>query len=102
MNLHVLYPHIFFFFLMIRRPPISTRTYTLFPYTTLFRSAVSDLALTTPLLAIDGSSQPATSTVPSRSVTVEYLRDIRPIFQSKCVSCHSAKGGQSQIGRAHV
>src|SRR3546814_2340788 len=29
----------YFFFLMIRRPPISTRTATLFPYTTLFRSA---------------------------------------------------------------
>src|SRR3546814_10150768 len=29
---------LFFFFLMIRRPPRSTRTYTLFPYTTLFRS----------------------------------------------------------------
>src|SRR3546814_20754251 len=28
-----------FFFLMIRRPPRSTRTNTLFPYTTLFRSA---------------------------------------------------------------
>src|SRR3546814_14749784 len=28
------------FFLMIRRPPRSTRTDTLFPYTTLFRSAV--------------------------------------------------------------
>src|SRR3546814_9958187 len=27
-----------FFFLMIRRPPRSTRTYTLFPSTTLFRS----------------------------------------------------------------
>src|SRR3546814_15455958 len=27
------------FFLMVRRPPGSTRTYTLFPYTTLFRSA---------------------------------------------------------------
>src|SRR6059058_6651217 len=27
-----------FFFLMIRRPPRSTRRYTLFPYTTLFRS----------------------------------------------------------------
>src|SRR3546814_11684237 len=27
------------FFLMIRRPPRSTRTDTLFPYTTLFRSA---------------------------------------------------------------
>src|SRR3546814_13728772 len=31
--------HMFlFFFLMIRRPPRSTRTDTLFPYTTLFRS----------------------------------------------------------------
>src|SRR3546814_19153677 len=35
-----LYGHLFFlfFFLMIRRPPRSTRTDTLFPYTTLFRS----------------------------------------------------------------
>src|SRR3546814_12792956 len=31
----------FFFFLMIRRPPRSTRTDTLFPYTTLFRSVCS-------------------------------------------------------------
>src|SRR3546814_13886643 len=29
---------LFFFLLMIRRPPRSTRTDTLFPYTTLFRS----------------------------------------------------------------
>src|SRR3546814_948410 len=28
-------------FLMLRRPPVSTRTDTLFPYTTLFRSACS-------------------------------------------------------------
>src|SRR3546814_17779635 len=31
-----------FFFLMIRRPPRSTRTDTLFPYTTLFRSHMED------------------------------------------------------------
>src|SRR3546814_19752415 len=31
-----------FFFLMIRRPPRSTRTDTLFPYTTLFRSVFDD------------------------------------------------------------
>src|SRR3546814_17640226 len=31
---------VFCFFLMIRRPPRSTRTDTLFPYTTLFRSEV--------------------------------------------------------------
>src|SRR3546814_14107521 len=30
----------FLFFLMIRRPPRSTRTDTLFPYTTLFRSVL--------------------------------------------------------------
>src|SRR3546814_14595743 len=34
--------YIIFFFLMIRRPPRSTRTDTLFPYTTLFRSTRSD------------------------------------------------------------
>src|SRR3546814_19080378 len=32
---------LYFFFLMIRRPPRSTRTDTLFPYTTLFRSPSS-------------------------------------------------------------
>src|SRR3546814_16759928 len=35
-SVHVLF--IFFFFLSIRRPPRSTRTDTLFPYTALFRS----------------------------------------------------------------
>src|SRR3546814_11609002 len=34
----------FVLFLMIRRPPRSTRTDTLFPYTTLFRSAGTDAA----------------------------------------------------------
>src|SRR3546814_5685668 len=32
----------FIFFLMIRRPPRSTRTDTLFPYTTLFRSLAEE------------------------------------------------------------
>src|SRR3546814_5517875 len=34
----MVYICVVFFFLMIRRPPRSTRTDTLFPYTTLFRS----------------------------------------------------------------
>src|SRR3546814_12865472 len=34
----------YFFFLMIRRPPRSTRTDTLFPSTTLFRSHAGDRA----------------------------------------------------------
>src|SRR3546814_11541856 len=36
----VLFISCFIFFLMIRRPPRSTRTDTLFPYTTLFRSTL--------------------------------------------------------------
>src|SRR3546814_17570930 len=34
---------IVFFFVMLRRPPRSTRTDTLFPYTTLFRSHLVDV-----------------------------------------------------------
>src|SRR3546814_13998179 len=40
MNTHTLARELFFFFVMIRRPPRSTRTDTLFPDTTLFRSKV--------------------------------------------------------------
>src|SRR3546814_15669071 len=40
--------HVIFFFLMLRRPPRSTRTDTLFPYTTLFRSIRSKDALALP------------------------------------------------------
>src|SRR5881409_1113804 len=34
----LMYLNLLFFFLMLRRPPVSTRETTLFPYTTLFRS----------------------------------------------------------------
>src|SRR3546814_4999564 len=44
----IVYDTISVFFLMIRRPPRSTRTDTLFPYTTLFRS---DMLLARPSAA---------------------------------------------------
>src|SRR3546814_7822604 len=53
-------------FLMIRRPPISTRTDTLFPYTTLFRSeglAPTPLCTATPG---DGSPSSPIHTMPPR------------------------------------
>src|SRR3546814_6715569 len=37
-----------FFFLMLRRPPRSTRTDTLFPYTTLFRSLAPNDSFSAP------------------------------------------------------
>src|SRR3546814_11606368 len=39
----LLYSVFIIFFLMIRRPPRSTRTDTLFPYTTLFRSFLGNI-----------------------------------------------------------
>src|SRR3546814_19663548 len=41
----VIFFNSFFFFLMRRRPPRSTRTDTLFPYTTLFRSPMAAVDL---------------------------------------------------------
>src|SRR3546814_2201338 len=49
----LLYNECTFFFLMIRRPPRSTRTDTLFPYTTLFRSTSGGTLA--PLFMIGGS-----------------------------------------------
>src|SRR3546814_20915188 len=49
--------HSLFFFLMIRRPPRSTRTDTRFPYTTLFRSGQDELDALYP--ALDDAGQAA-------------------------------------------
>src|SRR3546814_3951594 len=57
-----------YFFLMIRRPPISTRTDTLFPYTTLFRSARNARAYEVELLV-----------APSRAETLSDRDQPRPI-----------------------
>src|SRR3546814_3875871 len=51
-----------FFFLMIRRPPRSTRTDTLFPYTTLFRSKHCCAALPKAARTLNFRSVPASRT----------------------------------------
>src|SRR3546814_9013137 len=59
---------LFFFFLMIRRPPRSTRTDTLFPYTTLFRSAPGAASCAGPRsCGSRGRACPAWSTSPCAS-----------------------------------
>src|SRR3546814_9742698 len=61
--------HISIFFLRIRRPPISTRTDTLFPYTTLFRSV--------PFAGLerDNNLRP--------DITLEKLASLGPAFDRK-------------------
>src|SRR3546814_4070376 len=66
-----------FFFLMIRRPPRSTRTDTLFPYTTLFRSGrVSDPEL------LNGEIPVAPSAIACEG-PVRLLRPPRPHVRSE-------------------
>src|SRR5210317_1412274 len=63
-------PSLFFFFLMIRRPPRSTPYPTLFPYTTLFRSGARNprcLCRTGPCLAYTPRSEEHTSELQSHS-----------------------------------
>src|SRR3546814_11856173 len=68
----------FVFFLMIRRPPRSTRTDTLFPYTTLFRSQQAAERLR----ELIGESAPSTAIANART-ELAYVRHAKgPIYQS--------------------
>src|SRR3546814_1883086 len=61
---------------MIRRPPRSTRTDTLFPYTTLFRSIAQSQAMAPAVVSIDvnrGSTRRIASIAPAHE-TIAPLR----------------------------
>src|SRR3546814_18690500 len=89
-----------FFVLMRRRPPRSTRTDTLFPYTTLFRSIAIDLL----------------DDILHREIIVDVERDGgadgragdeaavdgRPPIIAAGDRRRAADGQQLEIGRAHV
>ena len=49
-----------------------------------------DVALQTPLLALTAGGQDALEVRPQRFVSVEYFRDIVPILDARCASCHGA------------
>ena len=51
--------------------------------------AIADLTATTPLLSKDAQGNPSLRTVNTPQVTVEFLRDIRPLLQRSCVPCHT-------------
>src|SRR3546814_6473228 len=84
------------FFLMIRRPPRSTRTDTLFPYTTLFRSNVFDwYAATTPGVIPSSATQGREGRVKSKSVAVrseEHTSELQSLMRiSYAVFCLKKK-----------
>src|SRR3546814_13064645 len=69
--------YLFFFFLMIRRPPISTLTDTLFPYTTLFRSNVELFAPIAQLGMVDVGDMVAI--FPEDPVGGQYMARVKVI-----------------------
>ncbi|MBI3843279.1 MAG: hypothetical protein HY292_01445, partial [Planctomycetes bacterium] len=51
--------------------------------------SVWDLAASTPLLTRDTAGNTTVRNVSTPAVNVEFLRDVRPILQRSCVSCHT-------------
>src|SRR3546814_15401724 len=99
---------------MIRRPPRSTRTYTLFPYTTLFRSkavkrkAIARLITETEsdslVPAAEGTDAVARNArLPVSTLPVEAARPfIMPAISLAQSSNARRCLTQAKIGRAHV
>src|SRR3546814_13625618 len=76
---------------MIRRPPRSTRTDTLFPYTTLFRSPTSPV-ITATREEIERTGRPSLG---------EYIRDLPQNFgggQNPGIAGGGAPGGTENVG----
>src|SRR3546814_3003293 len=106
-----------FFFLMIRRPPRSTRTDTLFPYTTLFRSETAFLlrrnvvAMAKPIVGHADISGPIVA--PGfRAVHVAVAGKLRPrrdpraqiavLEIAQLLGADRRHARHQQIGRDHV
>src|SRR3546814_13380246 len=74
---------------MIRRPPISTRTDTLFPYTTLFRSILGEQAQVQDAAVKSASRAAQLSQIQYREGSVSYLDVIdadRMVLQQRRVA----------------
>src|SRR3546814_1588133 len=79
---------LFFFFLMIRRPPRSTRTDTLFPYTTLLRSS--------------GCKRRRTDAAAFRPGHGGNSRQSRPLHRSRGSSARGRKCGAAGRSEEHT
>src|SRR3546814_4941898 len=100
---------------MIRRPPRSTRTDTLFPYTTLFRSPAAGAG--PPVEGPSALARPpapgraASRLWPARSADRVQARGFRPLRDDagrgargdgEPAQPHRAAPAATEIGRAHV
>src|SRR3546814_7134403 len=92
---------LFVFFLMIRRPPRSTRTDTLFPYTTLFRSRGRGARGRGSSRSARSAARPPPAPTPGPATTrsEEHTSELQSLMRiSYAVFCLHKKTN----GRAHV
>src|SRR3546814_12378728 len=95
-----------FFFLMIRRPPRSTRIDTLFPYTTLFRSPASWIGSTgSPASDVTTLVRPDfqnTMPTPIRSRSEEHTSELQSLMRiSYAVFCLKKKKQKTRQEQQH-
>lgn len=55
---------------------------------------IQDLANNTPMLRINNAGETVVETVAQGAVDVEFNRDIKPILERSCASCHSSSNPQ--------
>src|SRR3546814_10260835 len=93
---HSSFPFYCFFFLMIRRPPRSTRTDTLFPYTALFRSGrpgrKADVGITGDRITVVGDLSAASARSEEHTSELQSLMRI-----SYAVFCLKKRTGERDL-----
>ncbi|MBN8481651.1 MAG: hypothetical protein J0L88_08690 [Xanthomonadales bacterium] len=61
---------------------------------------VTNLTATTPLLTANAAGEPALRIENTSQVSVEFLRDIRPLLQQRCIACHQGSNAAGKLDLA--
>jgi hypothetical protein len=59
--------------------------------------SIYDLSKVTPLLTQDANGDPALRVENTTQISVEFLHDIRPLLQTRCVSCHQGASAPGNL-----
>src|SRR3546814_17934032 len=89
-------------FLMLRRPPRSTRTDTHFPYTTRFRPLSANYNQTVAAISKYNAAGHDPALIRIDRLLTQLIRDERALLAQRNRIAASDRASLNQIGRAHV